>query len=295
MSVTVVEAIRNGQQQLAAAGIETPRLDAEVLLRHLLGWDRAQLFARLQEPVPDATRRDYETLIARRSSGMPVAYLTGTREFFGLPLPTRPGVLIPRPETELLVEWALGWLARRPAATVVDVGTGTGAIPLALATSLGPDWRGTIIAGDRFPEPVAQAAANRERLDLAHRVELVRGHLLSWCAGPVDLITANLPYLRPDQVSGNPMLAAEPVEALVSGADGLDLIRELIADVPRLLRADGALILELDPSQAEPVAALLRAALPAASVSILPDLAGLPRFVTANLGESQPTSARSPG
>jgi release factor glutamine methyltransferase len=195
-------------------------------------------------------------------------------------------VLIPRPETELLVEWALAWLDRRPTpATVIDVGTGTGAIPLALAATLGPAWPGLIIGSDRFPAPVALAATNRERLGLSGRVELVRGNLVDWFAGPAELITANLPYLRPGQVTGNAMLAAEPVEALVSGDDGLDLIRELSRDLPRVLHPRGAVILELDPSQAETVRDLLLATLPPATVTIVPDLAGMPRFVTADLGQ----------
>jgi release factor glutamine methyltransferase len=285
MDTTIADLIRQGQQQLAAAGIDTPRLDAEVLLRHLLGLDRAQFFARMSEPVSETAFRDYEALIAARTAGTPVAYLTGSREFYGLSFATQPGVLIPRPETELLVEWSIAWLSRRPAATVVDVGVGAGAIPLALASALGPDWSGAIVAVDRFPEPVALTADNRARLGLSGRVELVRGHLLSWCGGPVDLITANLPYLRPDQVVDNPMLAAEPVEALVSGADGLDLIRELIADTPRVLRAGGACIVEIDPAQADAVAGLVRAALPSAGVAVVPDLAGRARFVTADLGQ----------
>jgi release factor glutamine methyltransferase len=285
MAGSIADAIDQGQRRLAAAGIDTPRLDAEVLLRHLLRLDRAQIFARLHEPISEAVCRDYDKLIAARAAGTPVAYLTETREFYGLPLASRPGVLIPRPETELLVEWALAWMARRPTATVVDVGVGSGAIPLALAAALGPAWTGTIITVDRFPEPLALAAANRTQLTLPNFVELVRGHLLAWCTGPIDLITANLPYLRPDQVIGNPMLAAEPVEALVSGADGLDLIRELIADAPRVLRADGACIVEIDPSQVETVTELLRAAFPTAAVAILPDLAGWSRFVTADLAQ----------
>lgn len=287
MSATIAEMIQLGRQQLAAAGIDTPRLDAEILLRYVLDLDRAQLFAQLPEPVSERASHDYQTLITARAAGTPVAYLTGHREFYGLHIATRPGVLIPRPETELLVEWALSWLARRPAATVVDVGTGTGAIPLAIATALGPDWTGSIVGVDRFPAPVALAAENRARLDLIERVSLVRGSLLDWSAGPVDLVTANLPYLRPDQVTGNPMLAAESEDALVSGPDGLGLIRELIADLPRVLRADGAIILEIDPSQAEAVRTLLRAALPAAKVSVLPDLASDARFVTADLGLGQ--------
>jgi release factor glutamine methyltransferase len=256
------------------------------LLRHLLGLDRAQLFARLQDPVPINTLEAYRALIAARASGTPVAYLTGEREFYGLSLLTQPGVLIPRPETELLVEWALAWLGRRSTtATVVDVGTGTGAVPLALAATLGPTWPGLIIGSDYFPAPIALASLNRERLRLTNQVELVRGSLLDWFAGPADLITANLPYLRPDQVVGNSMLAEEPVEALVSGDDGLNLIRELSRDLPRVLRPGGAVILELDPSQAETVRDMLLANLPAATVSIVPDLAGMPRFVTADLGQ----------
>jgi release factor glutamine methyltransferase len=287
MSTSIAETIRRGRQKLAAAGIDTPRLDAEILLRHVLDLDRAQLFAHLHEPVSDGASSNYQALITARADGIPVAYLTGEREFYGLTLATRPGVLIPRPETELLVEWALTWLARRPGATVVDVGTGTGAIPLALATTLGPDWIGTIIGSDRFLAPVVLASENRTRLNLAGRVSLVRGSLLGWCAGPVDLITANLPYLRPDQVASNPMLAAEPVDALVAGPDGLDLIRELIVDLPRVLRSDGAVILEIDASQAAAVRKLLEVALPRALVSVLPDLSGQARFVTADLSLGQ--------
>lgn len=284
MTQTVAEAIDQGQRQLAGAGIDTPRLDAEVLLRHVLGLDRAQLFARLPEAITDDVAARYADLLKRRAAGVPIAYLTGHREFYGLDLLTSPGVLIPRPETELLVEWALAWLATRDHATVIDVGTGTGAIPLALAANLPATWRGRIVAVDPYPAPIALAAENRSRLGLDRRVDLVRGHLLDWCAGPVDLIASNLPYLRPDQVAGNQMLAAEPAEALVGGADGLALIRALIHDAPRVLRDAGAIILELDPDQAETVAGLLERAFPVAAVSTLPDLAGMPRFSIAELG-----------
>lgn len=286
---TINTALRRATARLAGGGVATPALDAEILLRHVLGLggDRAALFVRRPEPLPPGAADALATLVARRLAGEPVAYLTGTRAFMGLPFAVGPGVLVPRPETELLVEWALGWLAARPAgppATVLDVGTGSGAIALGLAAHLSPDWDGVVIAADVSAEALAVAARNRAALAAHGRagaVRLVRGDLAGWCAGPVDLLLANLPYLSPEQLADNPDLHAEPALALVSGPDGLAAIRRLVADAPRLLAPGGAVGLELDPSQASAVADLLRAALPRATVSICPDLAGLARAATA--------------
>src|SRR5699024_341872 len=123
-SETIQQALRREATRLTGAGFETASLDAEVLLRHLLGLDRTQIFLRYPEPIAPQTREDFARLIGRRLSGEPVAYLTGIREFMGLPFHVGPGVLIPRPDTEPLVEWALAWLANRPQATIVDIGTG---------------------------------------------------------------------------------------------------------------------------------------------------------------------------
>lgn len=289
--VTVQMALRAAARRLADAGIATPELDAEVLLRHALGFggDRAALFLRRPEPLPPAAADALARLLERRLAGEPVAYLTGTREFFGLPFAVGPGVLVPRPETELLVEWALGWLAARspgPAATVLDVGTGSGAIALALGASLPPGRPHVIVGSDVSETALAVAAANRAALagqGRAGEVALVRGDLAGWCRGPVDLLLANLPYLRPDQLAGNAELRLEPAEALVSGPDGLAAIRRLVADAPRLLPPGGAVGLEIDPAQADTVAALLGSHLPGATVRVRPDLAGLARHVTAEL------------
>jgi release factor glutamine methyltransferase len=140
-------------------------------------------------------------------------------------------------------------------------------------------WSGRVIAADVSSAAIAIAAANRARLDLADRVALVQGSLVDWLAGPVDLLLANLPYLRPEQIAANPALAAEPRLALDGGADGLALIRQLLADAPRVLAPGGAVGLEIDPSQGNAVAALAAAAFPAATIAILRDLAGLDRHV----------------
>jgi len=279
---TLAGALRAASARLAA-GSETPRLDAEVLLRHVLGLDRTRLFVRLREALDPAARAAFEKLVERRLAGEPVAYLTGEREFMGLPFAVRPGVLVPRPETEGLVDWALGRLAGRPGGTVVDVGTGSGAIALAVAAGAPAGWAGRVVGADVSAAALSVARENRARLDRRGRVALVRGDLVGWCRGGVDLLLANLPYLRPEQAA-DPALAAEPKLALEGGADGLETIRRLVADAPRVLTPGGALGLEIDPSQAGEVARLVAAALPGARVEVRPDLAGLARFVLAERG-----------
>ena len=280
--ITPADALRFGAAMGEHGGSDTPRLDAEVLLRHVLQIDRAALFARLHDPLPPDAAAAFLTLLGRRVAGEPVAYLVGEKEFMGLPLRVGPGVLVPRPETELLVEWALRWLSGRPHAVVVDVGTGSGAMALAVAAGLPADHGARIIAVDRSAEALAWAGRNRWALALDRVVSLVRGDLTTWLApGAADLVLANLPYLTPDQIASNPLLGAEPELALAGGAGGLDLVRRLVADLPRVLKPGGAAGLELDPSQTTTVAALLANTLPGARVETIEDLAGLPRHVVA--------------
>jgi len=281
---TAADLIRDAAGRLSTVAIETARLDAEVLLRHVLGTDRTHFFMRLQEPITIEEESRFRTLVERRAAGEPVAYLTGVREFMGVDLTVGPGVLIPRPETELIVEWAMSWLAGKSHASVVDVGTGSGAIILSLATVMTDRHRGLRIGCDRSPAALAFALYNRRALGLEARVGLVRGDLLTWLGQPVDLILANLPYLTPEQLASNPELQAEPEIALVSGPEGAEAIEDLLADVPRVLKAPGAVVIELDPSQAARIAALATLMLPDAAVSTIPDLAGLNRFVVAERG-----------
>lgn len=282
MAQTLSDILRLGRKRLESARTESPGLDAEVLLRHVLGIDRTSLFARLRESVPPSAVAEYHHLLEERARDVPVAYLTGEREFMGLSFAVGPGVLVPRPETEILVEWAIDWLSRRDRerATVVDVGTGSGAIAVSIAAVMGPDWPGHVVAVDISPQAVVMATRNRDRLDIEHRVRVIQGSLLSWCEDPVDLVLANLPYLRTDQVVENPQLSAEPALALHGGDEGLELIRELLIDAPRVLARGGAIGIEIDPGQRDAVVQLASRAFPGSVVTVVRDLAGWDRHVT---------------
>jgi release factor glutamine methyltransferase len=282
LSTTIADAIQGAAERFARAGVPTPRLDAEVLLRRVLGLDRTQLFVRLRESLSAEDRTTYDRLVERRLAGEPIAYLTGGREFMGLEFAVGPGVLVPRPETEVLVEWALGWLRDREAATIVDVGTGSGAIALSIAATRGK-LHDRIVGVDVSRAALRFAETNRARLGLDDAVHLVLGDLLTCFTAPIDLILGNLPYLRPDQVAGNPDLRAEPVSALESGPDGLDLIRRLLVDVPMVISRSGAVALEIDPSQAGSVRTLIGTVLPSADVDVLRDLAGWDRVIVGTL------------
>ena len=261
------------QQALAAAcsalGLE--RLDAQLLLLHALGRpqnDRAWLVAHDSDPLaPDAEMR-YINLTRRRAAGMPLAYLTGQREFYGLSLQVDSRVLDPRPDTETLVDWALEHLP--PQGSAVDLGTGSGAIALALKSQR-PGAR--IEAVDASPEALAVAQANAQRLALD--VAFHAGNWLEGLQGRFDLIVSNPPYIAEDDPHLE-KLGHEPRLALTSGADGLDAIRSIVAQAPAHLAPGGWLLLEHGWDQAEAVRALLTQA-GFAQVQSRRDLAGIER------------------
>lgn len=249
------------------------RIDAQLLLLHTLGrapGDRAWLLAHDTDPLDAEAWARFGLLCHRRAAGEPVAYLTGTKEFYGLPLQVDARVLDPRHDTETLVAWALETVAALPAPRVVDLGTGSGAIALALQRQR-PTAQVTAV--DASADALAVARANAQRLGLP--VHLRHGHWLDGIDGPFDLIVSNPPYIA----EGDPHLAAlahEPAQALASGADGLDDIRAIVQQAPARLAPGGWLLLEHGWDQADAVQALLSAA-GFALVQSRADLAGVPR------------------
>jgi release factor glutamine methyltransferase len=263
---TVRDALRGATARLAAAGCDTPRLDAEVLLGCVLGVDRGRLVIDSRAPLdPDAAAR-FETFLARREAREPVAYITGRRAFRRLELCVDRRVLIPRPETELLVEVGLG-LAR--GASVVDVGTGSGAVALALKDER-PDLR--VSGADVSDDAVAVARANASRLGLD--VRFVAADLVDGVSA--DAVLANLPYVAEGAELPPEIERYEPAGALFAGADGLDVIRRAVSAVagPTV----GLLALEIGAEQAAAVEQLLWDA-GFGSVGVRQDLAGLDRVV----------------
>ncbi len=228
----------------------TPRLDAEVLLAHALQCPRSHLYTWPDARIPPRESATFDTLIDKRRRGVPVAYLRGRQEFWGLDFEVDPRVLIPRPETEHLVEAALARLP--PGGRFLELGTGSGAVALAVARER-PDV--TVVATERSTAALEVAKRNRRRLEL-ERVVLLAADWTHGVAGPFDVIASNPPYVA----SGDPCLNAlehEPLEALAAGPDGLDAIRELLPGAVAALAPGGALLLEHGAEQGDAVATLM--------------------------------------
>ncbi len=267
---------------LAQAGSDTPRLDAELLLAHVLRKERTWLYTYPTAPLTGRQRAGFLRLLRRRLRREPMAYILHRREFFGLTLRLNRRVLVPRPETELLVETALEIAGKRawPSPRVVDVGTGSGCIAVALATRL-PGAR--LAAVDRSAAALKVARYNAAACGAVDRVHFWQGHLAQALTGPVDMLVSNPPYVaRPALDAGNlspEVTRHEPRLALDGGPDGLEVIRELLAQARRLLGADGAVVVEIGADQGEAARQLGQAAFPQAVVEIRRDLAGLDRLL----------------
>jgi release factor glutamine methyltransferase len=278
---SVREALGSATDALGAAGIEDPRLDAEVLLEQATGWDRARIAANPESELPARSGRRFGEMVRRRLRREPVAYIVGAKWFRSIELAVDPRVLIPRPETELLVELALELRPR----SVLDIGTGSGAVALAIADEL-PACE--VTATDASAGALEVARANAARLGLAGRVRLVEGTFPPGADG-FELVVANLPYVSEAEWAGlMPEVAEwEPREALLAGPDGLDAIRSVLPECVHRLRRSAAderaaLALEVGEGQAEAVAALFREA-GFGAIQTRSDLAGIPRVVAGEI------------
>jgi release factor glutamine methyltransferase len=291
---TVGQALASAGGRLRDADSPTPRLDAEVILAHLLGRDRSWLLAHPEAPVSEADADAYHALIERRAAGEPVAYLRGFKEWRSLRIRTDARALIPRPETELLLEAAIGEIEARMAragAPLVawEVATGSGAVVVALALRFASPIRAgrlRLAASDVSNGALALAAENLAAHGVTDLVELLEADLLEPAARAMpapDVVVANLPYVASSEVDARGgSLGFEPRIALDGGPDGLDILRRLLSSLPSRLAPSAAVLLELGVGQAEAVRALAPAG---ASVSVVPDLAGLDRVVRIGMAD----------
>lgn len=271
-----LQSARNWAAQHLRAAADRPQVEAELLLAHLLDCTRPHLLTHLDDALAPERAAAYQALVERRAAGEPLPYLTGRAPFFGREFAVTPAVLIPRPETELLVELALDWLAQHPRARVVDVGTGSGCIAVTLARHA-PEAR--LTATDIAADALAVARRNAQRHGVAERVDFVRADLLAPLAG-ADLIVSNPPYVATGEWDAlPPSVRREPCGALLAGADGLDAVRRLLAQAASRMRPGGLLLVEIGAGQGDAAQALAQAAFPQAKCEVLRDLAGKDRVL----------------
>jgi release factor glutamine methyltransferase len=287
LAVTGDERIAAIRRDLAArfraGGLDSPDLDARLLVGHALGLDHASLVRDAERALGRVDLAGIEALAARRLAGSPVARITGVKEFWGLPFQITPAVLVPRPDTETVVETALALIDRDGARTrrlrIADLGTGSGAILIALLHELPDAWG---VGTDCDPAALATARANSSRLGVAARASFVACDFGAALAGGADLIVANPPYIATDEIAA---LAPEvrdfdPRGALDGGPDGLGAYRAIAADAGRLLARGAHVVMEIGAGQADAVSTLAAAA-GLGSIAVAPDLAGIGRVVSA--------------
>lgn len=289
---TVEATLATATARLRAAGSPSPRLDAELLLGHVLELERTSVLAHPDAPVGDVALDRLEAALARREAGEPVAYIRGFKEFHGIALAVDRRALIPRPETELLVDLALAEVVRRLTAAprppgsrpiaIADVGTGSGAIAIALGVALRRRrmlGEVTILATDASAEALDLARENAVGHAVADALRFAETDLLPPVVErPFDLVLANLPYVRADAVDSLPVATSfEPRTALDGGPDGLAVIERLLARLPEVLAEDGVALLEIGGDQGEAIVAAVANTLPGWTCRVEPDLGGLPR------------------
>ena len=279
---TTKEALREAAERIRTdTGSDEASLEAELLLCHALGINRTHLYQRLNDPIgPSADA--FANYVDRRCAHEPTPYITGHREFFGLNFEVSPAALIPRPETEILVEAVIAFANDRFSGlplTVADVGVGCGTIAVSVAYALA---NARVIATDQSLDTIALAKRNAGQRGVESRIDFRPGDLLEPLTEPVDIIAANLPYVRTDHWEALPpeIREHEPREALDGGPDGLRIIERLLHAVPPILATRGALFAEIGDGQDTAATAIARAVLPGATVDVLDDLSGKARVLT---------------
>ena len=275
---TIQTSLGPAARQLRAAGSPSPALDAQLWLAHVCGSSRAQLLAHPEREISPEEAARFNQGVVRLAAGEPLPYLTGRIDFYGLSFEVTPATLIPRPETEHLVDAALDLCDHGPNLRIADVGTGSACIAVTLAVHR-PDAQ--LFAIDISLSALEVAAHNAERHNVAERVTFLGGHLLQTLPGKVHLIVANLPYVADHEWDELPVSVREhePAAALRGGEEGLDLIEELLQNAPAALHPNGALLLEIGASQGSAALALAQARLHGAEVKLRQDYAGRDRLL----------------
>ena len=280
--MTLNQALSRARGILAANNIEDAPLECELLLRHTLKIDRVQLYLDLNHELSPKQEETFWHLIKRRLNGEPNVYIRGHCEFYGLDFYVDTQVLIPRPESELLVEKALYLAQNRTVSTIAEIGTGCGAIAISLALNLP---KAKVYATDISTPALKVALFNCQKHEVVNRIYLLQGDMLDPLPEPVDLIIANLPYVKELEL---PHLANfEPRLALNGGSDGLEKIRQLCSQAGNRLRPEGCLLLEIGQGQGQAVTTFLHSLFPLARIEITPDLSGIDRVVSLILTPQQ--------
>ncbi len=275
--MTLKQALSQAGETLATNNVDDALLECELLLMHTLGISRVQLYIELNHKLSQKQEETFWNLVKRRQDGEPTAYITGHRQFYGLDFYTNSNVLIPRPETELLVEKSLGLAQNHAISTIAEIGVGCGAIAISLALNL-PQTK--IYATDISTSALKVALANCKKHGVVNKICLLQGDMLDPLPESVDLIIANLPYVKESELSQLYSVSFEPQLALNGGSDGLEKISQLCNQVSGNLNPKGYLLLEIGQGQKEAVTTILRSLFPSARIEITPDLSGIDRMVS---------------
>ncbi len=278
--MTLKQALQSARDILQSHNIENAPLTAEVLLRHTLNFNRVQLYQAMENKLNPTQEKTFQSLIERHICGEPVAYITGHKEFYGLDFYVDSRALIPRPETELLIEKSLKLVKNKAITTIADIGTGCGTVAITLALKLP---KAKIYATDISAISLELAFTNCQHHKVLDRIRLLEGDMLESLPEPVDLIAANLPYVREAEIAASRSLSYEPRLALDGGTDGLDKIRRFCSQLKGKLNPHGTILLEIGQGQSEVVTSLLYSGLPSCHIEVFKDFAGIERIVLLSL------------